>query len=266
MFILPKRKNNTYKKDYGSILILAGNESYGGAAILAARAALYSGAGLITLATHPSNHIPLHSTQPEVMLRDWGEDLSPLVKTSDVILVGPGLGTDAKAKRLFKNTLDELTEDQTLVLDASALHLFKEVNLPRCKLILTPHLGEMRKMSELSTAEINDENCLAFAKKHNAYLILKGHQSKLYYDDKIYDNIPGTPAMASGGAGDVLAGMIAGFAAQFETLLAIRTALYLHSKIAIDLARDNYVVLPSQIIKKIPSEMKKLEEKERVMI
>lgn len=259
MFILPKRKNNTYKKDYGSILILAGNESYGGAAILAARAALYSGAGLITLATHPANHSPLHSLQPEVMVTNWEEDLTSLVNTSDLILIGPGLGTDSKAKRFFHNILNEIKEHQSLVLDASALHLFKEVSIPKCTLILTPHIGELRAMSGLSTEEITDESCLAFAKKHDAYLILKGHQSKLYYDDKVYENIPGSPAMATGGAGDVLAGMIAGFTAQFDTLLAVRAALYIHSKIAIDLAEDNYVVLPSQIIEKIPADMKKLE-------
>lgn len=266
MFILPQRKPNTYKKDYGTVLILSGNENYGGAAILAARAALYSGAGLVTLATHPSNLGSLHSLQPEIMFRNWEDDLGPLIHASDVLLIGPGLGVDDRAQRLFARALQEVKPQQTLVLDASALHLFPHMTLPPCRLVLTPHLGEMRSLSGLRKEDIHDESCLRFARSHQAYLILKGHQSKLYYDGQIYPNIPGTPAMATGGAGDVLAGMIAGFIPQFDTLLALRSALYLHSKIALDLAEDNYVVLPSQIISRIPQEMKKLESKGRVTI
>lgn len=259
MFTLPKRKNDSYKKDYGTVLIIAGNESYGGAAILAARAALYSGAGLISLACHPCNHNALHSQQAEIMAVDWQEDLTNHIEASDVILIGPGLGTDDRALAIFKRALKPIREDQTLVLDASALHLFSEVQLPSCSLILTPHLGEMRALSGLTTEEITDKSCLEFSRNNKCYLILKGHKSKLYHDGKVFENIPGSPAMATGGSGDVLAGMIAGFCAQFESELAIKAALYLHSKIALDLAESNYIVLPSWIIERIPSEMKKLE-------
>lgn len=261
MFILPIRKNDSYKKDYGRILIIAGNSNYGGAAILAARAALFSGAGLITLASHPCNHNSLHSQQPEIMVLDWEDNLVDHIKDSDTILIGPGLGTDEKAKDIFKRALESINREQILILDASALHLFGQVLLPPCKLVLTPHLGEMRVLSGLNTEEINDHSCLEFSRTNSCYLILKGHKTKLYFKDQIHENIAGSPAMATGGTGDVLAGMIAGFCGQFEIELALKGALYLHSKIALDLAKNNYVVLPSRIINEIPKEMKKLESR-----
>lgn len=260
MFTLPKRKKISYKKDYGSVLVLAGNQRYGGAGILAAGAALHSGAGLITLATHPSNFSSLHAIYPEIMVWDWEKDLRERIQESAVLLIGPGLGTDEQGQRIIKNALKCCQEHHIVILDASALYLLRNSKRPKGTLILTPHLGEFRALSGRSTEEVTDENCLKAAKNLDAYLILKGHQSKLYCQDKVYENIPGTPAMATGGTGDVLAGMIAGFTAQFETLHAIKAALYLHSKIAVDLGKDRYVVLPSDIVKEIPFAMKKMEE------
>lgn len=259
MFSLPKRKNDSYKGDYGKILVLAGNKSYGGAAILAARAALFSGAGLVTLASHPNNHAPLHAQQAEIMLKDWEKDLEEEIRASQVVLIGPGLGTDSQAKNIFERALKSIGQNHILVLDASALMLLGQVKVPSCKLILTPHLGEMRALSGLRTEEITDRSCREFSLEKDCYLVLKGHKSKLYYKDVIHENIAGTPAMATGGAGDVLAGMIAGFCGQFDTLLAIKAALYIHSKIALDIAEKSYLALPSQLIEKIPLEMKKLE-------
>ena len=260
MYTLPKRKNNSYKKDYGVVLILAGNHRYGGAGIMAASAALHSGAGLITLATHPNNIQSLHALYPEIMSSHWKTDLEERVQESNVLLIGPGLGTDDCGRSVIENAFKHSREDQILVLDASALYVLSKEKRPKGTLILTPHLGEFKVMSGLSSKEINDQSCLHYAKELDAYLILKGHQSKLYHNGKVYENIPGTPAMATGGTGDVLAGMLAGFLAQFEPLFATRAALYLHSKIAVELAKDNYVVLPTEIIKRIPIEMKKMEE------
>lgn len=260
MYTLPKRKNNSYKKDYGVVLILAGNHRYGGAGIMAASAALHSGAGLITLATHPNNIQSLHALHPEIMASHWETDLEERVKESNVILIGPGLGIDDRGRTVIENAFKHSREDQIFVLDASALYVLNKTKKPKGTLVLTPHLGEFRAMSGLSTEEINDQSCLRYAEELDAYLIVKGHQSKLYHKGKVYENIPGTPAMATGGTGDVLAGILAGFLAQFEPLFAIQAALYLHSKIAIDLAKDNYVVLPTEIIKRIPLEMKKMEE------
>lgn len=259
MFTLTKRKNMSYKKDYGKVLVLAGNEKYGGAGILAARAALYSGAGLVTLATHTKNHCSLHAQQAEIMLRDWEEDLGDEIAASQVLLVGPGLGTSEKSKKILQRALWAVDSKTILILDASALRLFNKLELPSSKLILTPHLGEMRALSGLQNQEISDETCLSFSQEKNCFLVLKDHVTKLYYQGQVHKNIPGTPAMATGGSGDVLAGMIAGFSGQFETSLAIKASLYIHSKIALDLAEKNYLVLPSQIIERIPQEMKKLE-------
>ncbi|NJH97010.1 ADP-dependent NAD(P)H-hydrate dehydratase, partial [Staphylococcus agnetis] len=95
---IPKRKQETHKGDYGRILLIGGNANLGGAIILAARACVYSGAGLITVATHPTNHAALHSRCPEAMVVDINDTkkLTKMIECSDCILIGPGLGLDFK--------------------------------------------------------------------------------------------------------------------------------------------------------------------------
>lgn len=259
MYTLPKRNENSYKKDFGVVLVLAGNLRYGGAGIMAARAALYSGAGLVTLATHPANFQSLHAIQPEIMSVDWEEDLKERIEESNVILIGPGMGIDEQGRTIIKKAFKHIRDDQSLVLDASALYVLKDVPRPKGALILTPHLGEFRVLTGLSREEITDKNCLKIAQELDAYLIVKGHRSRLYYQGQIHENIAGTPAMATGGTGDVLAGMIVGFIAQFELTFGIQASLYLHSKIAVDLAKERYITLPSEVIERIPFEMKKME-------
>jgi hydroxyethylthiazole kinase-like uncharacterized protein yjeF len=149
---ITKRANTTHKGDYGRILIIGGTEQYGGAIIMNALAAVNSGAGLVTVATHPSNFSALHSHLPEAMVTDYTQDLAPFITKADVILIGSGLGEQLS---ILTATLSKVKPEQILILDGSALTLLAEhqLDLPNARLILTPHQMEWQRLSQTEIAE-----------------------------------------------------------------------------------------------------------------
>ena len=131
-------------------------------------------------------------------------------------------------------------------------------------LVLTPHQGEWQRLSQLPIAQQTPENNQAKLKNLNpkAILILKKHLSEIYYQDKILQIQAGNPGMATGGMGDTLTGILAGFIGQFGfSIKTISSALLIHGLIADDLNEKNYVVLPSKIIEKLPKYMAKFSQK-----
>lgn len=129
--ILPKRKNESYKGNYGHVLLIGGNQELGGAIILAASAAVYSGAGLVTVATHPSNHTALHARLPEAMVID-GYDTAKVIhhmKKATTVVIGPGLGLDDQSQLILKAVLAACTPQQRLVIDGDAITLMASENL-----------------------------------------------------------------------------------------------------------------------------------------
>ncbi|MGY3729822.1 NAD(P)H-hydrate dehydratase [Lactococcus termiticola] len=254
--LIKERPRQSHKGDYGRLLIIAGNEEYGGAGILAASAGVYSGAGLVTLVTAEKNHTSLHARLPEAMVLDFSALTSDLIQSADVILIGPGLGLERPD--LLGRVLDEQKEEQWLVIDGSAISLFQAGLKHPDKTVFTPHQKEMERLSGLTIAEQTPEGLQAFADELGAGLVAKSEATKIFFPDMEASLLTlGTPAQATGGMGDTLAGMIAGFLAQFPQKEAVLAATYLHSKIASDLAEEAYVVLPSQIIEKIPQYMKR---------
>jgi len=259
--MIPKRNKDSYKADYGRVLVIGGNEDMGGAIILTASAAIYSGAGLVTVATAKVNHTALHARLPEAMVFDmYNEDcLLKKLSTATVIVIGPGLGLSSESLAILKSVLKTVTKEQRLIIDGSAITLMAKNNLktPVAITTYTPHLGEWHKLSRLKPAEQNETLNIQARKELKAAVVLKQSRTEIYFLDDVWKNTHGNPAMATGGMGDTLAGMIAGFSAQFKNnRSAIITAVFLHSKIGDDLAKKQYVVLPSQIIERIPTEMK----------
>ncbi|SIO01178.1 yjeF C-terminal region, hydroxyethylthiazole kinase-related [Carnobacterium alterfunditum] len=259
--MIPKRNKDSYKADYGRVLVIGGNEDMGGAIILTASAAVYSGAGLVTVATAKVNHTALHARLPEAMVFDmYNEDcLLKKLSTATVIVIGPGLGLSSESLAILKSVLKTVTKEQRLIIDGSAITLMAKNNLktPVAITTYTPHLGEWRKLSHLKPTEQNETLNIQARKELKAAVVLKQSRTEIYFLDEVWKNTHGNPAMATGGMGDTLAGMIAGFSAQFKNnRSAIITAVFLHSKIGDDLAKKQYVVLPSQIIERIPTEMK----------
>ncbi|MER1954090.1 MAG: NAD(P)H-hydrate dehydratase [Desemzia incerta] len=258
---IAKRSDDSYKGTYGKVLVIGGDADMGGAAILTASAAVYSGAGLVTVATHKTNHAALHSRLPEAMAIDSAdvEKVTEQVKKMDVIAIGPGLGLSEEAFILLTAVFSTVTEQQQTIIDGSAISLMAEYDLPypKTQAVYTPHLGEWEKLSGLAVSQQEPNANTKIQQKIGGTIVLKSNRTEVYVEDAVWKNTVGNPAMATGGMGDTLAGMIAGFTAQFKDQeKAVLSAVFLHSKIGDKLAAKQYVVLPTQIIEQIPSTMK----------
>lgn len=260
---ITKRPTDSYKGTFGKVVLIGGNQNFGGAIIMASLAAVYSGAGLTTTITDRSNQSSLHNWLPEAMFSDLTDlkQLAALVESATVIVIGPGLGTDANALSILKLVLKLVTTNQTLIIDGSAITLIAEHELviPETKYnILTPHQMEWQRISGIAIKDQEPNQNWLVAHQLGATVVLKSHQTEIYTDTNVYQNIAGTPAQATGGMGDTLAGMIGGFCAQFTNSdNAVLAAVFAHSAVANELANSQYVVLPHQISQQLPHFMAK---------
>ena len=237
------RARDAHKGDFGHVLVVAGSTPKPGAAILAGTAALRAGAGLVTVATteRAAAVVPAHT--PELMTEPLPETeqgtVSPaafdyqrfekIIARKDVVAMGPGLGANDQTRAFMRKAVDLCRS--RLVLDADAL-VAENV---RPGAVLTPHPGEMARLTGLDTAEVQKrrvEIARDFARSHGVYVVLKGYRTLVALPDgRVLVNLTGTPAMASGGTGDVLTGMVAGFLAEFPQAppeQAIAAAVHLH--------------------------------------
>jgi len=249
--LLPKRKPEAHKGDYGRALVVAGSAGMTGAAILASRGVLRAGAGLTYLAV-PKKLVDLIDTvTPEVITLPFEK-----IKTikADAVAIGPGLGVTANTKKL----LSAFTAQRLpLVVDADALNFLKPRH--KAQMIITPHPGEMSRLMKKSIEYIQKHR-VAIAKqaaqKYNCIIVLKGNKTVIADPQgKIFINPTGNPGMASGGVGDVLTGLIAGFAAQgLATWDSAILGVSLHG-LAGDLAakdKGQYAMIASDLVEKIP--------------
>lgn len=265
---IPKRKDDTHKGDYGKILLIGGNANLGGAIIMAARACVYSGSGLITVATHPTNHAALHSRCPEAMVIDINDTkmLTKLIEMTDSILIGPGLGKDFKGNNAMNFLLQNIQPHQNLIIDGDAISIISKlkIDIPKCRrVVFTPHQMEWERLSGIPIEEQTYERNREAVDKLGTAVVLKQHGTEIYLKNKTYKLDIGTPAMATGGMGDTLSGIITSFVGQFDDFdYAIKAGTYVHSYIGEYLSKDMYVVPPSNLIMEIPYAMKRLEEKE----
>ena len=264
--VIKKRPSDSHKGNYGRILLIGGSENYGGAIIMAAEAALNSGAGLISVATHAVNLDALHARNPEVMFIDWHDrNLVNLMKKMDVIVCGPGLGSGTFTRQLMSTICQNVSQNQILILDASALDMIaQDKNLiPKqaSLVILTPHQMEWQRLSQIRIPFQTDSANLSALKKifptQNAILVLKSNHTHIYTKtDQIFVNPLGNPGMATGGMGDTLAGIIGGFTAQFgNNLDSVLAAVFIHSLAGDKIAENNYVVRPTEISAMLPQLM-----------
>lgn len=271
---LPVRDQTTYKNKLGHVLLIGGNENKGGAIIMAALAALYSGAGLVTVATPQINQTALHSHVPEAMYLDLNNDsdIHQILPTVNVIVIGPGLGLDQRGENRVEEVLTNSDPSQTIILDADALTLYSQKldewrNLTKAKLIMTPHAGEWERVMRVKLSDVATESeFIKHTKHHNATLIAKGAPTKVIIGNQVYENTSGNPSQATGGMGDTLTGIIASFIGQFapeDFDKAVLSAVFIHSHTADILAETHYVTLPTLVSKHFPIVMKQLvNEKE----
>ena len=270
--VIRERSKDSHKGDYGRLLLIGGTYPYGGAIIMAALAAVHSGAGLVTVATDRDNIPALHSHLPEAMAFDVKDKdrLEEQIARADVVLIGSGLAEDDLGLGILETVLEQVGEQQVLILDGGAISLFSKAALPfpKSQTIFTPHQKEWERLSGLLLSEQLDEANQAAINRFapGTIVVQKKPGTTLYQSGAAdcYQLAVGGPYQATGGMGDTLAGMIAGFAGQFsETSLFKRVlaATYLHSAIADELSQEAYVVLPTDISRKILSAMKKVTGK-----
>ena len=273
--VIIERPRSSHKGDYGRLLLIGGTYPYGGAIIMAVIAAVHSGAGLVTVATDQENIPALHSQLPEAMafaVTDQ-ELLAEQIAKAGVILLGPGLKDNDLGTHLVQLVFDRVQPHQVLILDGGAISLYTRLALPlpQAQLVFTPHQKEWEAMSGLAIADQGEEATRQSLSQlpPASILVQKGPQTKIWEQEQTdyYQLSVGGPYQATGGMGDTLAGMIAGFAGQFPQVSLyerVVVATYLHSAIAEDLSKEAYVVLPTTISQEIPRWMKKWSDQDQV--
>jgi NAD(P)H-hydrate epimerase len=242
-----RRKKATHKGSYGHLLMVSGSVGKTGAAVMAGKAALKKGAGLVTAAI-PKSCLPIVArSMMELMTEPLSEtdkgtlsvealpDILRLLEEKDALMLGPGISTHKSTKKLILSLLPELRIP--VVLDADALNILaskpdilKSLSKPA---VVTPHPGEFARLLKLPTKEVLDrriELVPRFAKKFGVYVVLKGYRTLTSTPTgKTFINPTGNPGMATAGSGDVLSGMIASMIIQEKNILdAILAAVYVH--------------------------------------
>jgi len=315
--ILPRRRRDTHKGDYGRALIVAGSVGYTGAPALSARATTKTGAGLVSLGVPKSIYdilavkldeempFPLPDDKNGQLIANAAGETLRRVKQSDVCLIGPGLGLSDGISELVQSIIH--LSETPIVLDADGLNAIVNnvdvLNQATCPLVLTPHFGEFERLcgglskedaidtdvlNEVQKVMLSDKqdnntqagcaNCAEepvkeppidrlriaceFASKYGCILVLKGHRTIIALPNGIaYVNTTGGPAMAKGGTGDVLAGMITALIAQNLPIVhAVVAAVYIHG-LAGDMCAEQlgeYCVTATDIINMLPQAMKEI--------
>jgi NAD(P)H-hydrate epimerase len=211
------RVRTAHKGQHGHVLVIGGGEGMAGAARLAGEAALRSGAGLVTLATHPVHAAFVAVACPELICHAvaTAQDLQALIKPASVLLVGPGLGRSSWARSLLAAVLEA---SQPLVIDADALNLLASAPVKRMNQVLTPHPGEAGRLLQQDTAVIQRDRfaaAQAITQQYGGTTVLKGAGTVIHSDGQLPIVCgAGNPGMATAGMGDVLAGVIAALIAQ----------------------------------------------------
>lgn len=264
---LPDRPRNGHKGTFGKVLVIAGSETYPGAAHLAVEGALRSGVGYVHFAGGRALSSSLLLRFPEVIFHplDTGADriaAAELSLSMDATLFGPGAGRDNTVRDLVLSLLSR--GETPLILDADALSVIREEDLAAsCRpTLVTPHPKEFERLSGIPVPEDEREKIAAeFARRTGAVLLLKGHGTVTTDGDLTYLNTTGNTALSKGGSGDVLAGLVAGLAGSHLPLIkAAALGAYLHGKAAETLssALSPFGVTPSDLPVAIAGEIRNL--------
>lgn len=254
--LFPPRPVNSHKGRQGHLLVIGGNHGMGGAALLAAEAALRSGAGKVTVLTRPEHVTAFLARTPELMVR--GITKTPSIKqwliSADAVVLGPGLGNDAWAKNLWRQTIES---DLPLLCDADAITLWKLLSpkVRQAPTVFTPHPGEAARLLACSAKQVQHsrlQSLQALMNKLEATIVLKGNGTLI----SSLDSVPlllncGNPGMAIGGMGDILSGIVGALLAQqYEPDRAACLGAWWHGRAADRVAekRGQIGLLPTDVI------------------
>lgn len=266
--LMPERTRVSHKGDHGHAWLLAGGPGKMGAAIMAARACLRAGCGLLTVHVPAGQAGTMHGAVPEAMVsEDALAVLSALPKLhkADAIGVGPGMGTSAEAARLLKVLVQNAPAP--LVLDADALNILAENKtwlafLP-AGTVLTPHPGELDRLTEKAGSSADRlANAMELARRFQLVVVLKGAYTVICTPDgRTFFNSTGNPGMAKGGSGDALTGIITSLRAQgLDALSAVLLGVFAHGSAGDIAARDLGMdgMLPGDLIERLPQAWRQL--------
>ena len=263
-----KRPKNSHKGTFGTAVLFCGSYGMCGAEILAARAALRSGTGIVKALVCDKNYTAFTSSVPEAVTLPvpteecgvptvYDKNILSALSDADALLIGCGLGRSDKARKLVLDTLKK-TKIPT-VIDADGINALQgniniivNINAP---VILTPHPAEMARLCN-TTTDIIESNRIKFAKKfaveNRCYLVLKGVNTIVATPNgEIFFNTTGNDGLATGGSGDVLSGMIVSRLAQgYDALTAVLNSVWLHGAVADELSKtiSTRAILPSDVI------------------
>ncbi len=265
--ILPNRKADSHKGDYGKILLLCGSVGFTGAAALAAMGALRSGAGLVYLGVPESIYAIEAVKLTEAIVFPLPEEDGKLsagaipairkyLQTMNAVLIGPGLGQSAGTMAVLDAVLREfkgpvVVDADGITMLASSPELLKERKYPT---ILTPHEGEFRRLN-IATEEDRLTGAMIAARELGCIMLRKGHETVITDGKHYFVNPTGNPGMAVGGSGDVLAGILVGFLGQGIALLqASACAAWIHGAAGDKCAEKmgQYGMLPSDMVAQLP--------------
>lgn len=235
---LPKRPRNAHKGMAGHTLIVGGAPSMAGAVRLAGEAALRTGSGLVTIATHPIHAMVINANRPELMVSavDSLDPLLVLIERASVLAIGPGLSQSAWGLNLWDSIK---VAHLPMVIDADALNILAQQPLRRSDWVLTPHPGEAARLLSIPVHAVEQDRIgavYALKERYGGTVVLKGAGTLILGDEGLVFCTAGNPGMASGGMGDVLTGIIAALIAQrFSPENAARIGVLAHA-IAGDIA------------------------------
>jgi len=260
--LIEPRKAESNKGNYGHVLVVGGSLGKAGSVAMAGMAALRAGTGLATVATAKSVLATVAGFHPELMTEPLaetsegtisaraGDRLDELRKGKTVLAIGPGISQFPETSELVRALASK--SDIPIVLDADGLNAFHgrtdQLNGRGRVLVITPHPGEMARLCGCTIADVQKDRlgvARKFAREHDLIVVLKGHRTLVVQPDgEAWVNMTGNPGMSTGGTGDILTGMVAGFIAQSliaektkDALLAVCAAVHLHG-LAGDVMRE----------------------------
>ncbi len=240
---LPKRNANSHKGTYGKVLVIAGSPTISGAAYLAAASAYRMGAGLVKIYTPEENQLAMQTLLPEALLEIYDrkrpsvKQLRKTIEWADVIVLGPGLGTDRIAEKIVRYVISK--SKVPVVIDADGINVLAKNKTclldTDAPIVLTPHIQEMARLSGKSKEQIlQDPFGIAkeFTENYPVTLVLKDARTVIAKKQELtFLNTSGNCGMATGGSGDVLAGIIGGLIAQgMNELEGARLGVFVHGK------------------------------------
>lgn len=269
--VFEKRRRNSHKGSFGTAVIFCGSYGMAGAAILAAKAALRSGVGILKAVLCDGIYAPFTASVPEavcVPLKQTEKGTLPpdgiyyekILAGCSAVLVGCGLGNNEDTAEIVKNLCGK--SNVPLVIDADGINALcgsiDIIKKRKAPVILTPHPGEMARLCSLTVADIEADRVGAarkFAAEYGCVLVLKGANTVIATPKgEIFFNLTGNPGMATGGSGDLLSGIIVSLLAQgFSADDAAKAGVYLHGEAGDKAAakRGERAMLPSDMIKEL---------------